>query len=238
MTESTTILIIDDSLFFLELIRSFFKRTGTKTLLATNAGEALDLLTRSKPDLILLDQYMPDMKGDELCRKIKENPISEKIPVIMVTSSNKKADMERCFSSGCDDYVTKPINREELLTKVNKYIEIITRAYERAPICVRMNYFYENGISEGQLNVISEGGAFIMGEEQLPVGSSIRLQFIIPGINKQLDVEGKVIWIFDVSEKFPQILSGLKGMGVQFTYVGDEDRKAIRDYVSLGNYLI
>lgn len=233
-----TILIVDDSEFFLELIRSFFKRSGCKTLIATSVREAIGIVRDNKPDLILLDQYMPDIKGDECCRMIKEDPTTRDIPVIMITASNKKEDKEKCFAAGCDDYVTKPINKEILLTKVKKYISISSRKYERAPICTNITYSSKGEKYAGQIYVISEGGAFIMGEKQLSVNAPIRLGFSIPGIAESLDLGGRVVWSFEGREKFPQILAMAKGMGIQFLNIGEEERKAIASYVSLGNYLI
>ena len=236
--ENYSVLIIDDSEFFLQLIVSFFKRSGCKTLTAKDGKEAFDILKELKPDLILLDYYLPDIQGDECCRKMKADPNIKNVPVIMVTASDKEEDMSKCFEAGCDNYVTKPIDKMELLDKVKKYIPLVARQYERVPIYTQLSYLCFGKEYSGHLLVISEGGAFMMGERLLPEDEVIDLKFTIPGISKSLNVKGKVMWHFKGREKFPQLFALVNGMGVQFTDIGDDAKKAIESYISLGNYLI
>jgi CheY-like chemotaxis protein len=73
-------------------------------------------------DLILLDIIMPEMDGIEMCRKIKGDPTTKEIPIIMVTTKGEPDKVEQAFLAGCDDYVTKPIDKVELIDKVKKYL--------------------------------------------------------------------------------------------------------------------
>lgn len=236
--ENYSVLIVDDSEFFLQLIVSFFKRSGCKTLTAPDGKSAFEILKEHKPDLILLDYYLPDIQGDECCRKIKADPNIKDVPVIMVTASNKEEDMNKCVEAGCDNYVTKPIDKMELLEKVRKYIPLVARQHERVPIYTPLAYSCFGKAYSGHLLVISEGGSFIMGERLLPEDELVELKFAIPGIEESLDVKGKVMWTFKGREKFPQLFALVNGMGVQFTDIGEDAKKAIESYISLGNYLI
>jgi two-component system alkaline phosphatase synthesis response regulator PhoP len=91
-------------------------------------------VARRKPDLILLDIMMPKMSGFEVCRRLKSNPDTSDIPIIMVTALNEFGDIERGIDSGTDDFVSKPINRLELLTRIRTMLKLkhLTDRLQRA----------------------------------------------------------------------------------------------------------
>ena len=86
--------------------------------------EAIDAIHREKPDLILLDVMMPKMSGFEVCRKLKADPATRDIVVIMVTALHEVGDHERAVESGTDDFLTKPVNKLELLTRVRSLLKM------------------------------------------------------------------------------------------------------------------
>ncbi len=113
------VLIVDDELDTLELIKLVLESGGFKTILATNGMEALEKVKESKPDLILLDIMMPDMDGWEVFRKIKEN--NSKIPVAILTAKAQNIDrLLGLHVLKADDYITKPFGKNELIDKVKK----------------------------------------------------------------------------------------------------------------------
>ncbi len=81
-------------------------------------------MAQARPDLILLDVMMPKMSGFEVCRRLKSNPQTSDIPIIMVTALNEFGDIERGIDSGTDDFVSKPINRLELLTRIRTMLKL------------------------------------------------------------------------------------------------------------------
>ena len=91
---------------------------------AADGLEALDKVAGEDPHLILLDIMMPRMSGFEVCRKIKSDPATRDIPIIMVTALNELGDIERAVDSGCDDFITKPVNRLELLVRVKSLLRV------------------------------------------------------------------------------------------------------------------
>jgi len=119
-----TVLVVDDNQQNLELIQAYLEDVECVTEAAHDGIEALDAVARSKPDLILLDVMMPKMSGFEVCRRLKSNPDTADIPVIMVTALNEFGDIERGLDSGTDDFVSKPINRLELLTRIRTMIKL------------------------------------------------------------------------------------------------------------------
>jgi CheY-like chemotaxis protein len=119
-----TILVVDDNQQNLELIQAYLEDIDCETLAAHDGLEALEVVAREKPDLILLDVMMPKMSGFEVCRRLKNNADTSDVPVIMVTALNEFGDIERGIDSGTDDFVSKPINRLELLTRVKTMLKL------------------------------------------------------------------------------------------------------------------
>lgn len=122
--ELPIVLVVDDNQQNLELIQAYLEDVECRTEAAHDGIEALELVARHKPDLILLDVMMPRMSGFEVCRRLKDNPVTSDIPIIMVTALNEFGDIERGIDSGTDDFVSKPINRLELLTRVRTMLKL------------------------------------------------------------------------------------------------------------------
>lgn len=230
------ILIVDDSNFFIEIEKAFLKRTDCLILSANNGIEALEMVQREMPDLILLDLYMKEMKGDECCRLIKEDEKLAHIPVIMVTSASHLGDRSKAVAAGCDDYLTKPVSKADLLRKVKKYIDLPVRSLTRAPIYSKASYINAGKEYVGHVYVIGEGGLYIKGSKVVPVGEPVKVTFSIADIADRIELEGKVVWNTDERHSYPLELT--PGMGIQFTKVTEEDLKSIKTYINLGNYLV
>jgi len=118
------ILVVDDNLQNLELLVAYLDGLPCEVATATDGVEALTKVGEDPPDLILLDIMMPRMSGFEVCRKIKSDPAMRDIPVIMVTALNELTDIERGVESGTDDFITKPVNRLELVTRVRSLLRV------------------------------------------------------------------------------------------------------------------
>jgi DNA-binding response OmpR family regulator len=112
------ILLVDDSNTVLMMERMVLARNLYEVVLARDGQEALEKAINEKPDLILLDVVMPRMDGFEACRRIRAHDATRTIPVIMVTTRGELDNVELGYESGCNDYITKPINGLELLAKV------------------------------------------------------------------------------------------------------------------------
>jgi len=118
------ILVVDDNQQNLELLQAYLEDLQCQTIPAHDGLEALDIVAKRPPDLILLDIMMPRMSGFEVCRRIKNNPKTASIPVIMVTALNEFGDIERAIDSGTDDFLSKPVNKLELLTRVRTMLKL------------------------------------------------------------------------------------------------------------------
>jgi CheY-like chemotaxis protein len=118
------ILVVDDDQQNLELVQAYLEDVACETVAARDGIEALEVVAARKPDLILLDVMMPKMSGFEVCRRLKSDPDMSNIPVIMVTALNEFGDIERGIDSGTDDFVSKPINKLELLTRIRTMLKL------------------------------------------------------------------------------------------------------------------
>ncbi len=118
------VLIVDDNPLNLQVLGNTLRKNGYKLAAAKSGPEALDFLQKKLPDLILLDIMMPEMDGYEVCKKLKEDENTKKIPVIFLTARTDTDSIVRGFEAGGVDYVVKPFNPAELLARVKTQIKL------------------------------------------------------------------------------------------------------------------
>lgn len=120
--ETTTlkrrILVVDDEEDMLDLIREPLLREGFEVLTALSGRDALKIIRSQTPDLVLLDLMLPDLDGLEVCRQMKWDPVTARIPVLMVTGKSDEADVVLGLGLGAEDYVTKPFRIKELIARI------------------------------------------------------------------------------------------------------------------------
>ena len=118
------VLVVDDNQQNLELLLAYLEDMSCETVPAQDGPEALEIVAENPPDLILLDVMMPKMSGFEVCKRIKNDPKTTDIPIIMVTALNEFGDIERGIDSGTDDFISKPVNKLELTTRVKTMLKL------------------------------------------------------------------------------------------------------------------
>jgi len=118
------ILIVDDEPINIQLLGNVLKELNYEIQFATSGEEALDWVNSESFDLILLDLMMPGMDGYKVCERIKKNRVTNAIPIIFLSASIGAEKIIRGFEIGAVDYITKPFNRVELLTKVKTHLEL------------------------------------------------------------------------------------------------------------------
>jgi two-component system phosphate regulon response regulator PhoB len=115
---SPSVLVIDDEPDLLELVRINLEQAGYRTSTAASGRAALEALRRSRPDLIVLDLMLPDVSGMDVCRRLRSDPETADLPIIMLTAKADEVDRVVGFELGADDYVTKPFSPRELVLRV------------------------------------------------------------------------------------------------------------------------
>ena len=121
---TSTILLVDDNPQNLELMQAFLEELPCTIQTASDGIEAIEKIERNAPILLILDVMMPRMSGFEVCQKVKSQPSTRDIIVIMVTALNEVSDYERAMECGTDEFITKPVNKLELLTRVRTLLEL------------------------------------------------------------------------------------------------------------------
>ncbi|KAA0230263.1 diguanylate cyclase [bacterium] len=123
-TSKSKILVVDDVAVNVQLLTTYLSSVGYNVIAARDGQEALEKIPNCSPDLILLDVMMPKFNGFEVCERIKNDEATRIIPVIMVTALNEIEDKIRATEAGADDFVSKPFNKLELLTRVKSLLRI------------------------------------------------------------------------------------------------------------------
>ncbi|MCK9626238.1 MAG: hybrid sensor histidine kinase/response regulator [Bacteroidales bacterium] len=119
------ILIVDDNVFNVQLLVIMLGKNSYRITTATSGTEALQKVESESPDLILLDIMMPDISGYEVAEKLKANQEYQNIPILFLSALNNMEDIIKGFQIGADDYITKPFNKDELLTRITHQISLI-----------------------------------------------------------------------------------------------------------------
>lgn len=123
MARRPRVLLVDDVRTILEQEKEILASLNLDFMTAEHGTEALKIITQQKPDIVLLDLMLPGMNGDTICKFVKARPELANTSVVIVTARDDEKELQRCFQSGCDAYVIKPINRDDLINKVQILID-------------------------------------------------------------------------------------------------------------------
>lgn len=225
------ILIVDDSATGLAQFKSIFSRTRCTVIAASDGKDALKKISDERPDIVLMDLYMPEMNGDECCLILKADPSFQDIPVILHTASRGEEERKRCLLAGCDAYLTRPFVDEDILLKtVNKFIDIPIRNHIRVSIDAEVGYFHNGKEYSARMHNMSLTGGFIETAEPLPIGSIINLFFTIPNSANRVEAVVEVIRVIPKDSGSPSTRI-VPGIGIRFLTVTWEGKKIIDGYV-------
>jgi two-component system alkaline phosphatase synthesis response regulator PhoP len=128
LLKTEKIVVIEDEDDILEVIAYNLKREGYEVVTSTSGEDGLEKIEKSSPHLVVLDLMLPEIDGIELCRKLKSDPLTRAIPVIMVTAKGEESDVVLGLGVGADDYITKPFSPRELVARVKA---VLRRSHAR-----------------------------------------------------------------------------------------------------------
>jgi pilus assembly protein CpaE len=128
---STQILVVDDTDLILKMVSAILVKDGYEVITARNGFEALEVVKTTPPALAILDVMMPDMDGYTLCARLRQNPTTAKIPIIILTALSDVENKIKAFDSGADDFLAKPFEPQELRARIKV---LLRRTSEQAPV--------------------------------------------------------------------------------------------------------
>jgi two-component system NtrC family sensor kinase len=132
MRRTSIVLVVEDDYHIAKLIAVLLEEAGYHVITASTAASALARIDQDKPDLVILDWLLPDLPGDEVCRRIKAQAGNTFFPVLMLTARGERADRVAGLDAGADDYLTKPFHSDELLARVRALLRIRWAELDRA----------------------------------------------------------------------------------------------------------
>ena len=228
MPSPKKILLADDVDFFLTLEKTFLQREEIEILVAKNGRQAYEMIATHRPDLALLDLYMPEMNGDECCRQVKENPELSRIPVIMVTTAGKEEEQARCRKAGCDEIILKPIHRRTFVETIRSFLQVSERTEPRTPVQMEVKYGQQQLLTGYSVN-LSTGGLFLETENPLSQDEALQLTFYLPNQNQPIACRGSVAWVN--APEVPSKPTLPSGMGIKFMDLELEQLHQIRAFL-------
>jgi two-component system sensor histidine kinase/response regulator len=176
-----TVLVVDDNPKNVQIIALLLHELKYKIIIAVNGKSAIDLVERVRPDLILMDVMMPGMDGFEACQIIKTKSENANIPVIFLTAMSEKVNIVKGFEAGGVDYITKPFNKEELISRIKTHLEL---KFARDEMHQMTNHLVElNSIKDKMFSVIGH-------DLRSPLGSiKMTLDFLKGDTGQQYQIE-------------------------------------------------
>ncbi len=225
MQGNRKILVVDDAPMFRELESLFLARSG-RVITASDGSEGLAIARSERPDVVVTDLDMPGMRGDELCRRIKNDPDLSETPVIIVTGRDDAADHAAAVEAGADDVVEKPINRVSLIQSVNHFVRLAMRGLVRVPLETDVGLALPRAEAHGRSRNVSRGGIFVETNLSCPApDTELQLSFTLPEVKEPLEPTARVVWRrFEAEGLCP-------GMGLQFLQLDGEAARQIDEYV-------
>jgi two-component system, cell cycle response regulator len=226
------ILLVDDTRLVLELEKSFLKFSEVEVLTAANGAEALEMIRKDPPNLVFMDMNMPVMDGLTACSTLKADPFLSDVPVVMLTTAGRDEDRLRAFQAGCDDYLTKPIDRREFLEKARRFAEAVDRREMRMPCHFPVLLLIGQSTAVAHAVDLSDGGVFLASHEKIPQHSQVKLAFYVPGGEALLmEVAGTVAWVNDETKRVKPSLPA--GFGVEFVDLDEKGVVALKALLDL-----
>ncbi len=124
MSEKPRVLIADDNEANVELLEAYLGGMELEIAIAVDGQDTLDKVASFEPDLILLDIMMPKLSGFEVCQRLKGDKVTSRIMILMITALNELGDIERAVEAGTDDFLSKPVNKIELVKRVENMLKL------------------------------------------------------------------------------------------------------------------
>jgi CheY-like chemotaxis protein len=226
----STILLVDNSRFYLELETGFLRRTEADLLTARNGLEALELIRMQVPDLVYMEQDLPQMDGAACCRQLKGDAFLKKIPVIMIHERANGHGARLCRDTGCDAVLQKPLARGPFLELGRQFLALVERREKRVS-CRQLVVLRQGDQCHCGTSVdLSEGGMFVKLDQPLREMDPVSLSFVLPGASSDpIEVIARVAWRNQGALRPKPTLP--QGLGLEFKGISPRGDVLIKDFV-------
>lgn len=244
ITQGRRVLVVEDDPDILELLRFNLQQEGYTVVTAVDGATALEKARKQTPDLVVLDLALPGLPGLEVCRKLREDPVLRRVPVIMVTAKADEADRVVGLELGADDYVTKPFSVRELMARVRA---VLRRSGAPSETSERAPEVYERGrlrIDFDRYEVYVDGKRVELSRKEFEL-----LRFFVQNPNRVWDrlqildlvwgedthVEPRTVDVhvrrlrkqIEVDDAHPQLIVTVRGVGYKFDERALDGRKRV-----------
>jgi len=230
MSTPATILLVDDSRFFLTIEKQFLRYTPATVLEAQNAAQLFELCRRQKPDLIYLASDLPGTSGIDCCRRLKSDPDSATIPVILICEEDRPEQFEACRQAGCEGVLSKPLDRRRFLELGRSFLAGIR---ESRRLCLfRVRYRIGEQRFTGKGLDISSGGLFLESPDPLAAGTPLQLEIQLSRPEQAgpwITCGGLVAWIN--TRENPLKPNHPVGVGIKFTQMPETSAAVLNGFL-------
>lgn len=222
------LLLVDDVDLFLQLQISYLGSRRFDIHTARSGAEALEKVWEVKPDLILLDMFMPDITGDAICRILKDDPDTASIPVIIISSGTRDDTRKRCETAGCDGLIYKPVRKDLLLSVVEKFLNIYIRRSRRIRVSLPATIIFHGKELPATIRSLSPDGAFAQVQGDHIAGDLVEIKMNLPDTEEEVFIRtAAVVWCGNLDNE------SQPGIGLRFLSIHPKAAADISRYVSL-----
>ncbi len=223
MNEQKTILVVDRSQQVRTELLELLTRYGYRVLETGSPAEAMDLLGGGLIDLFIVEVGTPGAVEETMIKEMRSNSSLGDVPVIVLATTEEVGEVASWVSSGCNDFLLKPVNSRLLFQRVQTLIEANPRAYNRVPCNVIAEGTTGSEHVTGELKEIGEGGAGLVLDRQLATDDILKLTFTLPRRPGELTLGAEIIYVQDVEGSYIH--------GLRFIIIDRDTREKIKQFV-------
>ncbi|GFO67083.1 two-component system response regulator [Geomonas limicola] len=224
------VLLVDDVSMFIELQKDYLQFSAVDILTARDGKDALAICQVEQPVLVCMDLNMPVMNGAECCRAIKQNPHLRETKVILITSEGRDPDRRICFEAGCDEFITKPLDRNIYLETARKLLPAIDRRDKRVACHLNAKYRAFGVTLSGIVLNLSQHGVYLATNHDMAEGSIVDLIFALPDpYGSIIQVRGRVAWLNTKTTRLKDSIA--EGVGIEFLTPDENTTRDLAHFV-------
>ena len=223
MNEPKTVLVVDRSQQVRGQLLELLNRYGYRALETGSPPDAMEILKKGEVDLLIVEVKTPGVEETTIIKEMRSDPSFEDIPVIVLATTEEVGDVASWVSSGCNDFLLKPINPRLLFQRVQTLVEANPRAYNRVPCNVVAEGTTGSDYVTGELKEIGEGGAGLVLDYPLATDDILKLTFTLPRQPGELTLGAEIIYVQEVEGSYIH--------GLRFIIIDRDTKERIKQFV-------